>query len=42
MPHIAIDQTTGNIAVVWLDARNSAKDIDMQVFATVIPPDFFD
>jgi hypothetical protein len=42
MPSIAIDQTTGNIGVAWLDAVNDPKDVKVQVFATVIPWDFFD
>ncbi len=41
-PQIAIDQTTGNIGVAWLDARNDPNDVLVQVFGTVIPANFFD
>lgn len=42
MPHLAIDQTTGNIGVAWLDAVNDPANTKVQVFATVIPWNFFD
>jgi hypothetical protein len=35
-PQMAIDQTTGNVAVAWFDSRNSgANDQTAQIFATV-------
>ncbi len=44
VPKLTVDQTTGNIGVAWLDAVNdtAAEDRKVQVFATVIPFDFFD
>jgi hypothetical protein len=35
LPAIALDQTTGNLAITWLDARNSANDTGVQVFGAV-------
>ena len=35
MPAIALDQTTGNVAVTWYDARNSASNTTVQVFGSV-------
>ncbi len=34
-PRIALDQTTGNIAVSWYDCRNSAGNDTVQLWATV-------
>ncbi len=34
-PRIALDQTTGNIAVSWYDCRNSAGNTTVQLWATV-------
>jgi hypothetical protein len=34
-PAIAVDQTTGDVAVTWYDARNSATDTTLQVFGAV-------
>ena len=42
MPQISIDQTTGNIGVAWLDAVNDPANVNVQVFATVIPYNYFD
>ena len=42
MPNIAVDQTTGNIGVAWLDAVNDPANIKVQVFATVLSWIFFD
>jgi hypothetical protein len=30
----AVDQTTGNLAISWYDARNSASNTEVEVFAT--------
>jgi hypothetical protein len=49
LPRIALDQTTGNVAVSWYDARNDrgdrapgdtngAPNDDAQLYATVITP----
>lgn len=35
LPAIAVDQTSGNVAVTWYDARNSATNTTVQVFGTV-------
>jgi hypothetical protein len=35
LPAIAVDQATGNVAVTWYDARNSASNTTVQVFGTV-------
>jgi autotransporter-associated beta strand protein len=35
MPAIALDQTTGYVAVTWYDARNSASNTAVQVFGSV-------
>lgn len=35
LPKISVDDTTGNIAVCWHDARNSATNVAMQPFCTV-------
>src|SRR5262249_55622364 len=36
MPAIAVDQTTGNVAVTWLDCRNdTANNTHVQVFGSV-------
>jgi hypothetical protein len=42
MQQLSIDQTTGNIGVAWFSAENDPENIQVQVFATVIPWDFFD
>jgi hypothetical protein len=34
-PAIAVDQTTGEVALTWYDARNSSNDTTTQVFGTV-------
>jgi hypothetical protein len=34
-PAIAVDQTTGEVAVTWYDARNSPNDNTLQVFGAV-------
>ena len=33
LPSIALDQTTGNVAVVWYDARNDPANVRAQFFA---------
>ena len=33
-PKIAVDQTTGTVGVVWLDARNSGTNTAVQLFAS--------
>src|SRR5205823_9711877 len=38
LPRIAVDDTTGNISICWLDARNSATNTAAQLFCTVAPP----
>ncbi len=35
LPAMAVDQTTGNVAIVWHDARNSKKNNTAQIFGTV-------
>jgi hypothetical protein len=36
LPQIAVDQSTGNVAVAWYDARNAGKaNTTAQIFATV-------
>jgi len=35
LPRVALDQTSGNIAVSWYDCRNSAGNNTAQIFATV-------
>lgn len=34
-PAIAVDQTTGNVAITWYDARNSASNNTVQIFGGV-------
>jgi hypothetical protein len=34
-PKIAVDQTTGNLAVAWYDTRNDPKNQTVEVFTTV-------
>lgn len=34
-PAIALDQTTGDVAVTWYDARNSPNNVTTQVFGSV-------
>lgn len=34
-PAIAVDQTTGNVAITWYDARNSTTNTRAQIFGTV-------
>jgi hypothetical protein len=34
-PAIAVDQTSGNVAITWYDARNSATNTQTQIFGTV-------
>jgi len=34
-PAIAVDQTTGDVAVTWYDARNSASNTTVQIFGGV-------
>jgi hypothetical protein len=38
LPKISSDPQTGNIAVCWYDARNSATNTAMQVFCTIATP----
>lgn len=35
LPRIALDQTTGNIAMSWYDARNSKNNDEAQIYAAV-------
>jgi hypothetical protein len=35
LPQIALDQTTGDVAVAWYDARNSADNTAVELYATV-------
>ena len=35
LPRIALDQTTGNIAMSWYDARTSKNNDDAQIYAAV-------
>jgi hypothetical protein len=35
LPTLAVDQTTGNVGLSWLDARNSAGNNTVQTFSTV-------
>jgi hypothetical protein len=35
IPAIAVDQTTGNVGLSWMDCRNSATNTGAQLFATV-------
>jgi hypothetical protein len=35
LPAMAVDQTTGNLAVVWHDARNSSGNTAVQIYGTV-------
>lgn len=34
-PAIAVDQTTGDVAVTWYDCRNSANNVTTQIFGSV-------
>ena len=34
-PAVAVDETTGDVAVTWYDARNSPGDNTTQIFGTV-------
>ena len=38
LPKIAVDRTTGNIAICWYDARNSPTNTTAQIFCTVAGP----
>jgi hypothetical protein len=35
LPQIALDQTSGNVAVAWYDARNSITNKTVEIFASV-------
>ncbi len=35
MPQIAVDQTSANVAIAWSDARNSAGNNTVEIYATV-------
>jgi len=35
LPALAVDQTTGDVGISWLDARNSAKNNTAQEYATI-------
>jgi hypothetical protein len=35
MPSIAVDQTNGDLAVVWLDARNDVNNVQVELHGTV-------
>jgi hypothetical protein len=38
LPKIAVDRTTGNIAICWYDARNSGANTAAQLFCTAAGP----
>jgi hypothetical protein len=35
LPSIAVDQSTGNVAVSWYDARNDPNNVKVQLFAAI-------
>src|SRR5262249_29323034 len=34
-PKMAVDQTTGNLAIAWYDSRNDPQDTAVDIFTTV-------